>query len=110
MQTGARIIPQNDLRLHRRTGKDPLMSDATSPPTAAALSPAAAGNLELYELQKPFVEPMLRLCRLGNTALDAMFYDVGALTEKLLAQHTVIDTGASRESAPSTRPPQVLDL
>ena len=34
------------------------MSDATSPSIAAAASPEAAGNLELYELQKPFVEPL----------------------------------------------------
>jgi hypothetical protein len=83
---------------------DPAASTSTAP------SQAAFSNLDLYNLQKPFVEPMLRLCRLSNTALDALFYDVGALTTKLLAQHTVIDTGASRETASSTRPPQILDL
>jgi hypothetical protein len=86
------------------------MSHATSSPTAAALSPAAADNLRLYELQKPFVEPMLRLFRLGNTALDAMFYDVGALTTTLLAQHTVINTEALRKARPSHHPLQTLDL
>ena len=85
------------------------MSDPI-PPTSAAPSQAAFSNLDLYNLQKPFVEPMLRLCRLGNTALDAMFYDVGALTMKLLAQHVLIDTGAPGETASSTRPPQILDL
>jgi hypothetical protein len=82
------------------------MSDATSPSIAAAASPEAAGNLELYELQKPFVEPMLRLCRLGNTALDAMFYDVGALSTKLWAQHTVIHT----EALNADQPWRTLDL
>ena len=57
------------------------MSDPASP-TSTAPSSAAFSNLELYNLQKPFVEPMLRLCRLSNTALDALFYDVGALTTK----------------------------
>jgi hypothetical protein len=85
------------------------MSDP-APPTSAAPSETAFGNLELYNLQKPFVEPMLRLCRLGNTALDALFYDVGALTTKLLAQDTVIDTGASRNSVSSPHLLQTLDL
>lgn len=83
------------------------MSDATSSPFAATLSPAAAGNLDLYELQKPFVEPTLRLFRFGNTALDALFYDVGALTTTLLAQHTVVNTEAVRSGA---QPWRTLDL
>src|ERR1700694_5935958 len=70
----------------------------------------STGNLALYELQKPFVEPMLRLCRLTNTALDALFYDVGALTATLLAQHTIINTGASLGAVSSGHPLQVLDL
>lgn len=82
------------------------MSDATSPEIAAAPSPEAAGNLKLYELQKPFVEPMLRLCRIGNTALDAMFYDVGALSTTLWAQHTVINT----EALNADQPLRTLDL
>src|SRR4030081_3105628 len=74
------------------------MSEAASPSIAPASSAAASGNLTLYELQKPFVEPMLRLCRLTNTALDVLFYDVSALTKALLAQHLAIDTGASRNA------------
>ena len=38
------------------------MSGAASPQIAAVVSPAAADHLKLYELQKPFVEPMLQLC------------------------------------------------
>src|SRR5229473_6426715 len=86
------------------------MSDLAPPLAAAASSEAASGNLALYDLQKPFVEPMLRLCRLTNTALDVLFYDVGALTKTLLAQHTVINTGASRSAAFSGHPLQTLDL
>jgi hypothetical protein len=85
------------------------MSDPAQP-TSAAASDAASGNLELYNLQKPFVEPMLRLCRLSNTALDALFYDVGALTTKLLAQHIIINTGTSGDTGSGAQPPQTLDL
>jgi hypothetical protein len=86
------------------------MSDAASQQITAALSPAAAYNLKLYELQKPFVEPMLRFFRLGNTALDALFYDVGALTATLLAQHTLIITGKLRNASSPDHPLQTLDL
>ena len=86
------------------------MSDAATSPIAAALSPAVARNLKLYELQKPFVEPMLRLFRLGNTALDALFYDVGALTTTLLAQHTLISTTALHKELPPNHPLRTLDL
>ena len=61
-------------------------------------------NLALYELQKPFIEPLLRLCRFSNTALDTLFYDVGALTTALLAKGTAIDTG-SPSNSPRARHP-----
>jgi hypothetical protein len=64
----------------------------------------------LYELQKPFVEPMLRMFRLTNTALDVIFYDVGVLTQALWARGTAIDTGATAGSAASAHPLQTLDL
>jgi len=86
------------------------VSDVGPPLATAAPSPAASGNLALYELQKPFVEPMLRLCRLTNTALDALFYDVGALTTTLLAQRILINTGAPSNAAASGHPLQTLDL
>jgi hypothetical protein len=67
------------------------------------------GDLAMYELQKPFVEPMLRLCRLTNTALDVLFYDVGVLTVALLARGKMVDTGlAAVASAPHAL--QSLDL
>ena len=86
------------------------MSDLAPPRIVAASSGVASGNLALYELQKPFVEPMLRLCRLANTVLDALFYDVGALTTTLLAQDTIIKTGDSRNAVSSRHPLQTLDL
>jgi hypothetical protein len=86
------------------------MSHVAPPRIVAASSGVASGYLALYELQKPFVEPMLRLCRFANTALDALFYDVGALTATLLAQHTIINTGASLDAPSSGHPLQILDL
>jgi hypothetical protein len=86
------------------------MSDLALSQIAAASSPSAFDNLALYELQKPFIEPMLRICRLTNTALDALFYDVGALTATLLAKDTIIDTGASSNALSSGQPLQTLDL
>jgi hypothetical protein len=64
----------------------------------------------LYELQKPFVEPMLRMFRLTNTALDVIFYDVGVLTQALWAKGTAIDTEGAVGSASSAHPLQTLDL
>ena len=61
------------------------MSNTSVRDTAGGRQPTAPDDhLALYELQKPFVEPLLRLCRLTNTALDTLFYDVRALTAALL--------------------------
>jgi hypothetical protein len=59
-------------------------------PTYAAGSPA---DLALSELQRPFVEPLLRCFRFANTLLDTLFYDVGALTSALMARGMKINTG-----------------
>jgi hypothetical protein len=56
------------------------MSDVASPQIAAASSPVVFDNLARDESQRPFVEPMLRIRHLGNTVLDALFYDVDALS------------------------------
>jgi hypothetical protein len=50
------------------------------------------GDLALYELQKPLVEPLLRMFRMTNTALDMLFYDVGAFTAAMFRQGAVVDT------------------
>jgi hypothetical protein len=73
---------------------------------AAALSD---DNLRLYELQKPLVEPMLRLCRIFNTVLDVMFYDVNVLTAALAAKGRTIEIGLP--NLVSAAPPlDALDL
>src|SRR4051812_16062335 len=68
-------------------------------------------DLALYELQKPFVEPMLRLCRFTNTALDVLFYDVGSFSAAMLSRGSTIDTRARSNSAHVSTPPlEHLDL
>jgi hypothetical protein len=91
--------------------KDSAMTDTVSAPATNAGSAALASeNLALYELQKPFVEPMLRLCRLTNTALDVLFYDVGALTSALFARGWSIDTRQPTNLASAPHPFQKLNL
>jgi hypothetical protein len=55
-------------------------------------SGAHDGDLALYELQKPLVEPLLRMFRMTNTALDMLFYDVGAFTAAMFRHGAVVDT------------------
>jgi hypothetical protein len=87
------------------------MSDTSVRDTAASRpSTAPAQYLALYELQRPFVEPLLRWCRLTNTALDTLFYDVRALTAALLAKGTAIDTGMPGNSGFARHPLNSLDL
>src|SRR5471032_55342 len=87
------------------------MSDTSVRDTAGSRpSTAPTQYLAIYDLQKPFVEPLLRLCRLTNTALDTLFYDVGALTAALLAKGTAIDTGGPSNSGAAARPLRTLDL
>jgi hypothetical protein len=74
---------------------------------STAVSPE---NLALYEVQKPFIEPVLRSGRLWNTALDILFYDVGVLTSALLAKGIVINTQAPVNSDSPTHPLATFDL
>jgi hypothetical protein len=79
-----------------------LADQTAAPPTLSA------GDLALYELQQPFVEPLLRMFRFTNTALDSLFYDVEALRSSLLAKGTLIDTSPATRSA--SHPFDSLDL
>jgi hypothetical protein len=67
-------------------------------------------NLALYELQKPFVEPVLRWCRIWNTVFDGLFYDVGLLSTALLAKGELVDTEVPANSNWSRRRLAMLDL
>jgi len=74
----------------------------------AALPTLSAGDLTLYELQQPFVEPLLRVFRFTNTVLDVLFYDVEVLRLSLLGKDTLIDTSLAARSA--SHPFDSLDL
>jgi hypothetical protein len=52
-------------------------------------------TLSWFEVPQPFIEPMLRILRLGNTALDTLFYDVNAVTSELLWRGSIVVAGAS---------------
>jgi hypothetical protein len=87
------------------------MPDSSANQVADPSTTLSTQNLALYNLQKPFVEPMLRMCRLTNTALDILFYDVGALTAALWAKGTAIKTGGATDEASSpAHPLATLDL
>jgi len=87
---------------------------AGTPPAVAAgdrLATMPSGDLALYELQKPLIEPLLRLFRFTNTALDMLFYDVGAFTTAMLARGAAVETSARSNSDPASRLPlEHLDL
>jgi hypothetical protein len=79
--------------------------------SAAGATPSlSTDGLGIFELQEPFVEPLLRMFRLTNTALDVLFYDVGALTAALWAKGTRVDTGLAANSAAAPHPLETLDL
>jgi len=82
------------------------MSSA-SQPRHFAVSPE---NLALYEVQKPFIEPILRSWRLWNTTFDTLFYDVGLLTTALLTKGTIVVTEATANSNSPRYPLTILDL
>jgi hypothetical protein len=87
------------------------MPDPSPGQVADAATPVSLSNETqmLYELQKPFVEPLLRMFRLTNTAIDVLFYDVGVLTTELWERGTAIKTGVAADRA-SAHPLTTLDL
>jgi hypothetical protein len=79
------------------------VSEAPPAPAGKAapgpVSDVNAGDLALYELQRPVVEPILRLLRLSNTALDVLFYDVGAFVAAMFAHGVEVEAGGPRGTA-----------
>ena len=57
--------------------------------------------LSWFEVPRPLIESTLRALRLGNTALDALFYDVSAVVTDLLLHGSIVV--AEAEGAPSWR-------
>lgn len=58
----------------------------------------APGDLALFELQRPMVEPLLRLLRLSNTALDLLYYDVGAFVEAMYKHGVEVEAGGAQRA------------
>jgi hypothetical protein len=54
------------------------------------MSRMEARPLGWFEVPWPHIEPMLRVLRLSNTALDALFYDVGAVITARLWHSSVV--------------------
>jgi len=48
-----------------------------------------------FEVPRPFLEPTLRALRLGNTALDALFYDVSRMVTDLFLHGSIVVKGAA---------------
>jgi hypothetical protein len=47
------------------------------------MSTTGSDAFSWFEVPRPFLEPTLRALRLGNTALDALFYDVSRMVTDL---------------------------
>jgi hypothetical protein len=84
-----------------------MINTPQAEPTYAAGSTA---NLALYELQRPFVEPVLRCFRFANTLLDTLFYDVGVLATALMARGIKINADEPSNLSSSRHPLAILDL
>ena len=48
------------------------------------MATTGSDTLSWFEVPRPFIEPVLRALRLGNTALDTLFYDVNTVAADLL--------------------------
>jgi hypothetical protein len=82
-----------------------MNTDTSIPSPTADAGPASVGgdsDLALYELQKPLVEPLLRMFRMTNTALDMLFYDVGAFTAEMFKHGAVVDTRVDADKGGSS--------
>jgi hypothetical protein len=73
-----------------------------------------ANTLGWFEVPRPLIEPTLRALRLGNTLLDALFYDVDVLARELRLRGSLVVTGGGEPAAPATSettfPFSTLDL
>jgi hypothetical protein len=103
--------PSYNRRMARMAAEEATVNDVSivgpqSPPPGFA-----SGDLALYELQRPLVEPLLRMFRFCNTGLDFLFYDVGPFVAAMLAHGSVIETAERGSSAAESAPRLVhLDL
>jgi hypothetical protein len=80
----------------------------------ATMAHFGANTLGWFEVPRPLIEPTLRALRLGNTLLDALFYDVDVLARELRLRGSLVVTGGGEPAAPATSettfPFSTLDL
>jgi hypothetical protein len=55
--------------------------------------------LSWFELPRSMIEPTIRALRLGNTVLDALFYDVGKVATDLLLHGSIVVAGPGEASS-----------
>src|SRR5467141_981785 len=60
------------------------------------MSTTGSDAFSWFEVPRPFLEPTLRALRLGNTALDALFYDVGRMVTDLFLHGSIFVVDAGR--------------
>jgi hypothetical protein len=53
-----------------------------------------------FEIRRPFIEPTLRALSLGNTALDALFYDINTMVTDLYLHGSIVVKGADVSPSP----------
>jgi len=57
------------------------------------MATTGSDTLSWFEVPRPFIEPVLRALRLGNTALDTLFYDVNTVVADLLLHGSIVVAG-----------------
>jgi hypothetical protein len=67
----------------------------------SSMSTTGSDAFSWFEVPRPFLEPTLRALRLGNTALDALFYDVSRMVTDLFLHGSIVVKGAA--VSPSSR-------
>ena len=63
------------------------------------MATTGSDTLSWFEVPRPFIEPMLRALRLGNTALDVLFYDVDTVAGDLLLHGSIVVAGGDTTGA-----------
>lgn len=87
-------LTQGEAQLARERVRSP------APSVLAASDTPAHEPLSIFELPSDLVKPALEACRLFNTSIDALFYDVPALVDALRSRgETVAATANTAASA-----------
>jgi hypothetical protein len=74
-----------------------------------AMAEVDRSPLSIFEAPRPVVEAALGVLRIGNTALDALFYDVAILWSELLRRGTAVVAG-DQPAVNATKIFETLDL